>query len=461
MKKLIPFFLIITSLFFVNSCNKTDLSDLKKQGASDSKNNGLSDNDRSDDKKADAQVVLDWYKLQLRILLERNSALNGVYFGYIGLGLYESVRNGTEHSASFSGKLYQMPAMPAIEKNKKYNWQESANAALAKMVRSFFTGLTVANNTSIDSLENAYNDKLKAKAGTETFNRSQAFGRSIAVAIYNWSLTDNFIPGNTGYVPPVFPGAWIPTPPAFVNPPINPFYGSARPFLASNLTNVAPAFPVAYSEAVNSDFYNIAKQDYDVSQTLTTEQKNIALFWVDQGNGIGYTPNGHEMSIVVQALEKTHASLAKAAEAFAKSSIAERDALLVVFKSKYIYNLIRPVSYIRKVIDPNWLPFIPTPPHPEYPAAHALITGAAMQALERVLGKHVSITDHTYDFRGYPSRTYNHLFAAGEEAGISRLYGGIHYLPSILIGLDMGKTIGNKVGDIKLKNDDEDDENDD
>lgn len=461
MKKLISIAVLITMLFFVNSCNKTDLSDLKKQNLTDSKNEGLSDNDRSNDKKADAQVVLDWYKLQLRILLQRNSALNGVYFGYIGLGLYESVRNGTEHSASFSGKLYQMPAMPSIEKNKKYNWQESANAALAKMVRSFFTGLTVANNTSIDSLENAYNDKLKPKAGTETFNRSQAFGRSIAAAIYNWSLTDNFIAGNTGYVPPVFPGAWIPTPPAFVNPPINPFYASARPFLASNLSNVAPAFPATYSEVLNTGFYNIAKLVFDVSQTLTTEQKNIALFWVDQGNGIGYTPNGHEMNLVIQALEQTHASLSKAAEAFAKSSIAERDALLVVFKSKYIYNLIRPVSYIRKVIDPNWLPFIPTPPHPEYPAAHALITGAAMQALERVLGKHVSITDHTYDFRGYPSRTYNHFFAAGEEAGISRLYGGIHYLPSIHIGLDMGKAIGNKVGDIKLNNDDEDDENDD
>jgi hypothetical protein len=73
-----------------------------------------------------------------------------------------------------------------------------------------------------------------------------------------------------------------------------------------------------------------------------------------------------------------------------------------------------------------------------------------MQALERVLGANVSVTDHTYDFRGYPSRTYSSITDAGAEAGISRLYGGIHYLPSINIGLSMGRDIGNRVGDIKL-----------
>ena len=73
-----------------------------------------------------------------------------------------------------------------------------------------------------------------------------------------------------------------------------------------------------------------------------------------------------------------------------------------------------------------------------------------MQAAARVLGNNVSFTDHTYDFRGYPSRSFNSLFAAGEEAGISRLYGGIHYLPSINTGLAMAKDIGNKIGDIRL-----------
>lgn len=131
-----------------------------------------------------------------------------------------------------------------------------------------------------------------------------------------------------------FRGSWVPTPPAFANG-INPYIGSARTYLASNLTGVSPAFVAPYSEVVNSDFYKIEKQVYDVSTTLTTEQKNTALFWVDQGNGIGYTPAGHDFYIVTEALEQNGATLQLAAEAYAKTGIAERDGAEVCFRSKY------------------------------------------------------------------------------------------------------------------------------
>ena len=110
----------------------------------------------------------------------------------------------------------------------------------------------------------------------------------------------------------------------------------------------------------------------------------------------------------------------------------------------------RPVTYICKVIDPAWLPFIPTPPHPEYPAAHALITGATMQAVAKVLGDNTPVTDRSYEFRGWEPRTFSSLFEAAEDAGISRLYGGIHCSVSVNTGLSMGYDIGNKVGKIKL-----------
>lgn len=110
----------------------------------------------------------------------------------------------------------------------------------------------------------------------------------------------------------------------------------------------------------------------------------------------------------------------------------------------------RPVTYICKVIDPAWLRFIPTPPHPEYPAAHALITGATMQAVAKVLGDNTPVTDRSYEFRGWAPRTFSSLFEAAEDAGISRLYGGIHCSVSVNTGLSMGYDIGNKVGKIKL-----------
>jgi hypothetical protein len=66
------------------------------------------------------------------------------------------------------------------------------------------------------------------------------------------------------------------------------------------------------------------------------------------------------------------------------------------------------------------------------------------------LGDHVSVTDHTYDFRGWAPRTFSSIFAAAEEAGISRLYGGIHYLPSINVGLAFGHIIGRRAGELQL-----------
>ena len=432
MKKLF-YLLVVSMVVTINSCQK-------------SKSNF--DQIQSNTKIANANVATDWYKLQLRILLERNSALNGVYFGYIGIGLYESVRYGTINSVSLSTKLYGMPEMPAKENNNGYNWQESANAAMASMVRSFYTGLTTANMASIDSLENANNQKLNPGPGSENFTRSQNFGRSIATAIHNWYLTDNFNPSNAGYVPPVFAGAWVPTPPAFANG-IMPYIGTARTYLESDLTGIAPDH-ITYSEDPNSDFYKMVKNVYDVSKALTTDQKNTALYWIDQGNGVGYTPAGHDMAIVTEAIEQTNSNLGVAAETYAKAGIAERDASIECFRSKYHYNLIRPVSYIQKLIDATWMSFIPTPPHPEYPAAHAYVTGSVMQATASLLGNHTKVTDASYVFRGWAPRTFNSIFAVAEEAGISRLYGGIHYLPSINTGLSLAKELGSRVGNINL-----------
>ena len=444
-KWLLPLSLI---LFVFISCQK----DIRNKPLSEVQSKAVSSTPKAEHESS--AVATDWYRLQTRILLERNSALNTtVYWAYMGIGLYEAVRPGIKNAVSFSSlNLYKkVPVMPQTENNQGYSWEASANAALASMVRLFFTGLTPANMASIDSLEAAYNEKLRPAEGSAVFERSQAYGKSIATAMYNWSLTDDFNITNIGYtLPTAFPGSWQPTPPAYLPLPINPFFKDATPFLVEDITAISPKFPLAYSETPGSPFYNMVKQVYDVNKALTAEQRAIALFWVDQGNGVGYTPAGHDFLFVTQAIEQSHASLATAAEVYAKAGIANRDGLIVTFRSKYDNFLVRPVTYIQKVIEPGWLPVFPTPPHPEYPAAHAMGTGTVMQAVERVLGPNITVTDHSYDFRGYAPMTFTSVFNYAEMAGISRNYGGIHYLISINTGLQMAKEIGNRVGDIKL-----------
>lgn len=214
-----------------------------------------------------------------------------------------------------------MPAMPTASKEKPHLWGASANAALASMIRSLIVGLTDANKVSIDSLENAWNKRFASGTPEAVISRSQAFGRSIATAIHAWSKTDNLNISNAGYVPPVFPGAWEPTPPAFANA-AGPYIGNARPFLESSLTAAAPPFPIPYSEDPSSDFYKMVKEVYDISKALTPEQREIGRFWADVGGaGNGFPVPGHFVSVVSQVLEKKGLNLGRAAELYAKTAI--------------------------------------------------------------------------------------------------------------------------------------------
>jgi hypothetical protein len=136
----------------------------------------------------------------------------------------------------------------------------------------------------------------------------------------------------------------------------------------------------------------------------------------------------------------------KAAKAYCKMCITLNDASIVCWKGKYAYTLLRPVTYIRAYLnDPGWLPYIPTPSHPEYPAAHAVLSNSAAVALSYSLGNNISFTDHTYDDLVTTPPTFANITDAGKQAGISRLYGGIHFRPSIEAGLESGKKIADAI----------------
>ena len=118
---------------------------------------------------------------------------------------------------------------------------------------------------------------------------------------------------------------------------------------------------------------------------------------------------------------------------------------------KYHYNQLRPITYIRTTLGhPGWNSVIPTPPHPEYPAAHAVISAASAIVLERIFGAHSSFTDHSYD-GSYGARTYSSFDDYAKEAGRARLLAGIHYSPSIATGLEQGRKVGNLVVQLHLK----------
>jgi len=389
-----------------------------------------------------ADVIDKWMTLETRIYKSATGFGNGGFarpFAYSGISAYESVDPGL---LSWKHKYNGLSGLPETDPFKKYNWPASVNATLAEINRSFFTtaNLDATDLAAIDSLENALYAGFSGEKA-DVLSRSVAFGKSIADAIFAWASTDGFKENNAmPYTVQVGFGLWIPTSPT---PPVAPFWGNDRRIIANSGDNDAPGAPIPYSEVVGSDFYNQVNDLYQASKVLTTDQKNQALFWRDVP---GVSTPGHWMSITQQAIRQSHSHLDKAAATYALTGICLNDAVISVFHYKYIYLNVRPITYIHNVIgDAAWAAQFTTPNHPEYPAAHAYISAAAAEGLTAALGNIGPLTDHTWDYLGFPARTFNTFREFALDAGNSRFYAGIHYQPSINAGLKSGKTVGYNV----------------
>ena len=157
------------------------------------------------------------------------------------------------------------------------------------------------------------------------------------------------------------------------------------------------------------------------------------------------------MSIATQVLRREGASLMLAAETYAKVGIAVCDSFVACWSTKYRYNLLRPVTYLQRLIDPAWLPLLATPPFPEHTSGHSVQSGAAFAVLTDLFGDAYAFEDHTHDSRGLAPRRFASFTAAAEEAAISRLYGGIHFRPAIQLGLEQGRCIAGAVNALPMQ----------
>ena len=137
--------------------------------------------------------------------------------------------------------------------------------------------------------------------------------------------------------------------------------------------------------------------------------------------------------------------MADALYAYSLVSVEIFDAIISCWDEKYRNNYIRPVTAIQQLISPVWQPLLQTPPFPEYPSGHSVISNTAATILTRLYGDNFHYTDDVEKPYGLPARSFTSFFAAAEEAAISRLYGGIHFREAIENGKSMGKYVGNNV----------------
>jgi hypothetical protein len=247
-------------------------------------------------------------------------------------------------------------------------------------------------------------------------------------------------PDLVGYTPGSGPGVWIPTPPAFANPQ-TPFLQFVTPFGYDDPARFRPHAPPALSSRKYTADYNESKDLGRATDTSrTAEQSATALFWSPSASAL-WSANIRSVASSMDLLT--------AARFEAIGIAAVTNSLIAVWDAKFTYMFWRPVTAIQagdtdgnNKTDPDqaWIPFITTPSHPEYPAAHTTV-GAGALAFYTVWFETdqfpLAFTGNAGAVRHYTSVAEIHA-----EEGNARLWGGMHWRHSTEVGTRLGSRVG-------------------
>lgn len=391
----------------------------------------------------DPTPVVDWMALFYRLVeAERiNAPAAARLYAYAGITTYESMLGGMPINNSLAGQIWHMPDMPLPEEGVVYDWLSANNAAMSTVTKGLFLNASEETIAAVDALRAAQTETREAEVGAEIVERSLAYGDEMAQTILEWVADDNYAEtrGLEFYIPPG-EGRWVLTTEGTT--PVEPYWGQIRPFILELADDCAVYPNIEYSTDPESTFYKQALEVYNVGRNLTEEQQEIARFWVDTP-GITGTPAGHWVAIANQMVDVLDLPLDRVAEMYAMVGIGVGDAFISAWSLKYNINLIRPVTYIQEHIRRSWAPYIETPPFPEYPSGHSVVSGAAAEVLTTMFGG-VAFDDQTHILFDHEplQRSFLSFEHAAYEAAISRLYGGIHFRSAIENGLRQGRCVG-------------------
>ncbi len=228
-------------------------------------------------------------------------------------------------------------------------------------------------------------------------------------------------------------GVWEPTSPG--QAPLLPGWGRVKPFtMRSNDQFRQKGPPKPQTGNYANSFERVKTLGARNSAIRTPEQTQIAQFWAD-GPGTA-TPPGHWNVIAQDVSRRQKLGLAENARAFALLNLALADAGIAAWDMKYTFQEWRPITGIRRAADdrnnrtepdPNWEPLMPTPPFPDYVSGHSTFSNAAAEMLSLVFGSDRIPFSTTSDGLPGVRRDFTSFGAAAEEAGESRIFGGIHW----------------------------------
>jgi membrane-associated phospholipid phosphatase len=370
-------------------------------------------------------------------------------YAYATVAAYEAMRAGHPEYRSFAGQLNGLTPVPAPDPMAEYSIPLAGVHAFMTVGRQL-----TFSRARMDSLRSAMDGRFRGTLSPAVYERSVAYGDTVAKHILAWASKDHFLQtrGYPKYTVSTAAGRWVPTPPAYMDA-IEANWGVLRPFVMDSGSLFRPAAPPAFDTTKSSPYMRMVSEVLETSRHLTDEQRAIAAFWDCnpyvmhvQGHTMfatkKITPGGHWMGIVAIASRDADADIMRSSEAYARTALAMADAFIATWTEKYRSNVARPETMINAYLDEKWEPVLQTPPFPEYPSGHSVVSTAAAAALTQLYGDSAAFVDSSEVEFGLPARRFPSFRAAAAEAAISRLYAGIHYRPAI----DEGAALGGQVG---------------
>ena len=371
---------------------------------------------------------------------------------YSSIAAFETMVSGNSDFNSLAGQLTGLEKIPSPDQGQQICFPIAAVHAYVKVG----TRLIFSEDKMNDFI--AEMDQTYKEAGVPriVLNQSKLYGDKVADHIIAWADKDNYKQTRTfpKYSIDEDPTRWQPTPPAYMDA-VEPSWNKIRPFLMEKASQFAPPPPTPFSSEKSSQFYKEAMQVYILNNdTISVEEKvNIASFWdcnpfVSHFSGHvmfatkKISPGGHWIGITKLATLKAKFDFMKTAEAYARVSIGLADAFISCWDEKYRSELIRPETYINRYIDDKWMPLLQTPPFPEYTSGHSVASCTSAEILTHLFGENFAFEDTVEKEYGLPVRNFKSFRQAASEAAMSRLWGGIHYMPAIVNGSNQGRQLG-------------------
>ncbi|MEO6722857.1 MAG: vanadium-dependent haloperoxidase [Ferruginibacter sp.] len=381
-------------------------------------------------------------------------------YTYANIAAYECIAAGyPDKYYSLAGQINGLTPLPALDTTKVIDVEFSALLAFCKVGEA----VTFPEGSMKDYVDSLESYAKKNGMSDEKFDNSVAFSDTIAKAVLAWSKKDNYLQTRSAskYTVIDTPGRWVPTPPQYSSA-IEPHWNEIRAIVMDSANQFVPPPPIPFNITdKNGPYYKQVIASKNAIDSLTDEQKHIAMFWNDlpaelhvsghvQFMTKKFSPPGHWMNIVGIASMKAKADFAKTVAAYTLTSICLFDAFIECWDEKFRSNMVRPETVINKYIDPEWRPYLQSPPFPEYTCGHSTCSSAAAEALTKMYGDNFAYTDTSELEFGIPNRSFTSFRQASDENNLARFYGGIHFHPSCLVSTAIGRKVGSFIVE-KLK----------